>query len=1036
MTLPYSRKFNSGRQSEQFYNEELHKIYESTKHLTDTPPANQEPVAKLHRSMWHDEKRNQLKWWDKTNNKWRKYYESEFKITGEIMSVLPPEAPVYGQLWLHNGVLCYYDGVNWNPVKALLQDGSQFSLDVFKNFIMVSPLWKIGDVVVGDKELESFLKEERKYLQGVLDAKTDSMVTGNGTKWNLDYQAGVEYPQLPATPVDKKVQLLVPNIDYGRLFLGHLLDSDKYEEVSKVCIQYQRNDIINKGPSLIHVNPGRITKITKRIVMIDRENPRIQIMAGNTEFYGFHENNPLGDLLIPDQNYQNEDGTLGTVLKDYTMVEDGILLSYDAAQNYDYVLAITYEFSWMKSTGKMSRGSNHDNSNCFYVDNYVGPLNVFVEGYDLEDPYFEQDGIDKTVTIKEKVDGLTVSMLHTPSREYGYIRRIDANNNAVIRPLRKYKQPLLFVNGQAMHPQFDNIQWNPDGTVTIPGGKMDMMWSIVDLSGTQEDGTNGIVEFTAPITSGTVGQNGKISYAAGFIPNASVTNAVLFIDGLLVKKEDIVIDRANRTVTISGGLNPGQEYILIYDKYSWLYDEKYITPALPVGKFTDSLVYMNGHLLCNSEALDVVANPYHQKVEPDGTVTSEPYPGVFNEVKCFKTVTLAADGFTEEVTRDYRVFDPKEQKWNPIQSYQVTGIRGFAYSYEDMPKSVHLLIPYSTADDIRIFAFNTANAVEHPLIVGNILADNDHPILTVGNGKYWDARQGKEVPFADPNRNKLATAFIFGKNTLRVWCNGIRQYPEVENKCNGIVEYMDGNAEVDGSGNAFRLPEPFSGKITYAIELPDSGAEKSCSMEVLNHKNVLPGYVNMYKTELPMFPGRVTIYVNGIRLPEDQYSIMDNHTILIDNKQALIGSSRNYPKETFVANRQKHTLDRKQDDLILVEVRQDERVETTIECQGHPVYELPIKKYDLDPSILEPADEMMIFVNGLYFGPKMNDGYKCNVLRGSISVTQEDTLEVMNHDEEDIFLKGNEEYRRTNYVAITDGKNYEQKNATLTLEWR
>ena len=70
---------------------------------------------------------------------------------------------------------------------------------------------------------------------------------------------------------------------------------------------------------------------------------------------------------------------------DYTIVEDGILLSYNAAQTFDYVLAIHYEFSWMKSTGRMSKLSNQDMSDYVYaLDKYKGgETNVFVEGYDL-----------------------------------------------------------------------------------------------------------------------------------------------------------------------------------------------------------------------------------------------------------------------------------------------------------------------------------------------------------------------------------------------------------------------------------------------------------------------------------------------------------------------------------------------------------------------------------------------------------------------------------------------------------------------------
>lgn len=72
------------------------------------------------------------------------------------MATLPPDDPVKGQLWIHNEVLCYYNGVEWKPLKALLQDGSQFSLDVFKNFILISPLWKIGNTIIRDEDIEAY----------------------------------------------------------------------------------------------------------------------------------------------------------------------------------------------------------------------------------------------------------------------------------------------------------------------------------------------------------------------------------------------------------------------------------------------------------------------------------------------------------------------------------------------------------------------------------------------------------------------------------------------------------------------------------------------------------------------------------------------------------------------------------------------------------------------------------------------------------------------------------------------------------------
>lgn len=558
----------------------------------------------MHRDMWHDEQHNALKWWDSVSHTWRKYFENEFRITSEILTILPPSSPVPGQLWIHNGVLCYYDGANWNPIKALLQDGSQFSLDVFRNFILVSPLWKIGNTIVRDEDIETYKKLRREYLQGILNLDTGSMATGDGTKWTFDHVCDADDGTIPELQ-DAAAQLLVPEIDYDRVFLNHTLDTEKYKEVSKVCIQYQKSDLVDAVPSLIHLNPGRITDIRKRLFLIDRENPRIQIPAGNTEFYGFQKGNPLGDLLLPDQEDEN--------YCDYTIVADGILLSRNAAQNYDYVLAISYEFSWMKTTGTLAKVNSLEASNSFYIDDYKGPMNVFINGYDLEDPYFTEDGYSRTITIHEDTTNLEVLMLHSPAREYGYVRNLDVNSDAIIRPLKGYQTPLLFVNGQAMEDTLDQISWNEDGAVTIPGAKIGMMWSIIDLTGPEE---NGEVLFTAPKISGTISRNRVINYEENRFPFEKSDNpseyAVLFINGLLVRKEDLTFNQGEHYITIldedgNNVLQEGQQYILIFDKYGWLYKEEDLIPALSVGKFSDSLVYMNGHLLCNGEALDTFA---------------------------------------------------------------------------------------------------------------------------------------------------------------------------------------------------------------------------------------------------------------------------------------------------------------------------------------------------------------------------------------------------------------------------------------------
>lgn len=1120
MTLPYDRKFTVGRQSEQFYNEELHKIYESTKHLTDTPPKNEEPKAKLHRAMWHDEAKNQLKWWDQSANKWRRYFEREFKITDSIMSVLPPDNPVPGQLWLHNGVLCYYDGMTWTPVKALLQDGSQFSLDVFKNFLLISPLWRIGNTIVEDTEIAAYKKEERKYLQGVLDGNTDSWTTGDGTKWNLSHDCSPAGVKIPELPLKGKAQMLLPNIDYARMFLEHELDTEKYEEVSKVCIQYDRNDVLNATPSLVHINPGRLTKMTKRIIKIDRDNPRIRIPAANTEYYGFHESQYFGDLLLPDQEKQEADGTFSAKAMDYTIVEDGILLSYNASQSYDYVLAITYEFSWMKTTGRMVKTNTKDATNAYYVDKFSGPFNVFVDGYNYEDPYYEADGMSQTITTKEDTRNYEVNVLHVPQREYGYIRTVNIKGQGIIRPLRKYKRPLVFCNGEALCEADGDFKVETGGRIYIEDAKDDMVWCVIDLY-EEPCERNGFTTYIPKLLTGKVGADSLISYTAATVPDSET--AVLFVDGLLVKKEEIIYDRVNHKIDVAGGLTPGQKFILVEDKYGWLYDEKALIPALSIGKFSDSLVYFNKHLICNNKAIDCSAEPFEPRMNPDGSITNIPYPGVFNEVKNFKAVyeevvevdniaalnalvtantgkhqtdierdiekniraanaaALLAGTMTEEevvskikkeqrvkivrngvlyydkttkngyvgvkdnndtaypcsyekvfdstdttavreIQRDlagnitqitnnrYRIYNIDTDVWDPMPVVDIPKVKFFAYAYENMQRSIRLLLPYTNKDVIQTYAFNMANAIEHPLSIKSVDVNNEDEIKTVGQ-------------------------YVYGANSLRVWCNGIRQYPNTAPEgqpLNGIQESLD--------GKSFKLPEKFTGKVTYVIELPENNQTTSCSMEILDEKNLTPGYINMYKTKQPMFPGRVTLYINGIRQATDSYTVFDNYTLLINDDKPLIGTWQNYPTEKVVVGDEEFTLTHSIADKLLVEVRQDDRQEQTIQLEGHPTYDIDVEKYDLPLELLEAADEIMIFADGLYFGPTLNGneidgGYIKNVARGCVTIRQQEILEAMNYDEEYLHLRARP-YENIEYLNRHDNKPYERYNAKLTLEWR
>ena len=70
LTLPYDRKFNKGRQSELFYNEDLSKNYEAIRHLLDTPTEEKgTPDAKIDGALWLNLKENALKRYHKNTGK-------------------------------------------------------------------------------------------------------------------------------------------------------------------------------------------------------------------------------------------------------------------------------------------------------------------------------------------------------------------------------------------------------------------------------------------------------------------------------------------------------------------------------------------------------------------------------------------------------------------------------------------------------------------------------------------------------------------------------------------------------------------------------------------------------------------------------------------------------------------------------------------------------------------------------------------------------------------------------------------------------
>jgi len=963
----FNRKFNAGRQSELLYNEELAAVFESIKHLLEVPEGKESiPHPKIHGSFWWDRAKNELNYYDKAHDRMVNVFKPKFQLIDQMLSLLPPTEPVYGQIWLNNGVLYYFDGVNWAPIKALNVDSSQLNMSAFEDFILLSPLNKAGNTVIEndyDVALENY---ERAILESKLDIPHDAKVSEVDNYAIGDKLFAAEL-ELPLIPKDAKTQFLVVNANVDRLFINNDLSLD-YDVVNQITIQYPKWDIIGKRNSLVHVNPGKITSIEKRMLKIDRFNPTFYMTTQNTEFYGFKKGERLGRFLKPVRSTQDDS------YDDYTYVEGGINLTYNASQNFDYILAITYHFSWIKSSGHLKKTSSNDSASSYYIPKATAPLNVFVDGYDLENTFWEYDGLSQVVTIKDNTRDNEVSVWQTLRNEYGWIKQYTIDNRGILKTVTNFREPLIFVNGEAFAATAPEIEINGN-EIYIAGGKRDMCWGIVELYD-EVKGESLMAE--ASVVSYTTGTGEDVIYFdSAVIPDDC--GLVLFVNGLLVKNEDIVRNNIDHYLSVNG-LQQGDDYIILIDKNSNMIAEKDLSAAMYVGRNDESLVYMNNSLLCNSTALVTTASRAEKKL---GAVN--------NEVKAFIEVVGSS------VAVNYCIYDYADEVWIPLEADDITAMQTICFSYDNTTSAIKINFDYEPEDVFTVFAYSFANSVEHPLIVRNTWA-HDESDFTV------------ESPF-EP-----------GTGALSVWLDGIRLY--------SILEYKD--------GTGFSLSAKVSGKITYVIEKAETGHEKACEREILTYENILGDAPNVYKTEMSLYPGRVTVYVSGLRMPKNSWTILDNNTIMFkDITKKLIGNSETYPEMTIRRNDSKVVkIPITTPDQIMIEVRQEfKRIEQSIEWSDPDETEIGVNEYSLPQDILEAADEILIFINGTFTGLTNNSGYYKDRAKGCITFLVGSATGFLNTDPMYNVL-ATDQVKKLAYEA-KHGHPYERKVQNLiTLEWR
>ena len=1012
-----NRRFN-GRQGEQIYNEELYSLYEILKHfldVPDNPDPHFGPQSGLEKpgALWLDRQTSpgysHLLYRD-SDQVWKPIFDDWFKIIKEIRNPHgQPEDPKEGQLWINdNGVLHWYNGSMFVPIKSKLADATEFDANSFENFLIIDPLKMTGGYIVEN------LSKLAQIAGGIAEWRPNTLyqigdlvyyVDHNGesqfyqyTKEHVDWNGNPHTSALTfeeelnsgfLEAIDLKAQYLIPSETLDRVFIdGFYVDKSSYEKLSDVCIQISLSLYKGKPVAAVHVNPIALKNIKKRIIKIEKDPTKYgeyaMIKAGpeNTEYYGFKEG--FGQFLI-----KNED---------YLIKANGIQLIGDALEYYDFVYAITYDFEIrIKNPGILYKDTIQlNNQTCIWIGQIdpADKLLVFVQGLCLEDFYWSYDCYDPSGLVKfngyDKDGNVTddpskmVKPLFESKSDVAIMRFRKKTNTGIFTPdmlenmsidpcetqdegtytengklkfkasieiPADYKQPLIFVQGPNLNVTLGDYQLVGNKAIikdAVPGSA----YYIVDAM--RHDGFNMYVEAGAVTSSRSIPIRDNDILSGECQP-------LVFVDGFYISTRDL--DTTDPDNVKIHGLTEGQGYTLLKDKndefWQLLFDGEVSFTTIPMsGEIDDAVVFVGNSMIVDGGACY--------------TTSSNTDYAVSNEIK------LILDNGEEK----WRCYNAGTKQWEIIHDEDFSVMLDLASSgYSVDSRTINILQNFGEVD-CTYYAYSFADNIEKPLIKGY-----------TSNYEFI----GDEVFYKIDFRH----AYPMGENSLHVWMNGIKQSIKehyiVETSSDGRQRTVQGfllPKPTDASGNELSVcPTCF-----YVIERPETGEHKACTTEVLGE----PVGINTYITNnIILAPGVPRVYIDGYRQPQSAYIINNMNTITIVDP--VLTDAKN---TVMVTNKDGENVFIEADSRskVIVEMRQDYRLkEKTIKLtqdnidyiiQGATAVfdagmifdndqKLP---YDLFASKLT---EICIYINGAAYGKdftKMKD--QDTIVMTNVSIVQ------------------------------------------------
>lgn len=839
----------NGHFSEKLYNEELHALYEILKYINHTGIT--EPDANTNGALWRDG--NELKY--AFNNQWNLLFSDQFKITSNLTSATVPTNPVYGQLWIDNGTLKYFNGTEFVVAKAEASEQAYNSFG-FYNYLQIHNLEPYGENFVSNvnsaaqyhltiedsawvynaetltysysiPQAEYGLKSDFTYsliaemfdgsdsyvLTELDDTEYQFSVNLNGTitifvKDAIRCHLNLFGTQLSVNETDdtRIATYLVPNAKEDKVFISGL-ETQKHNLVNDVTVSLPTDDILNKNVSLVHVNSDYLSNVTTNLFYVTSTSPYVYIREefnnSYTEYYIYDVNSDSMKLL---SKYE--------FAPDYVSIPKGIVLTATAIDKYlcndhqnTFVAAITYEFQSYKTKGSLRKSANKifDTSNGIYINNesYVGDTILFVDEEYISD----------------------YSITHTDSGNYLYITDYSGEHEvSLISVPRK-----LIIDSPESYD--DGIMYISKDTINdfvVPMFVINK--NIYFLDDFVYDSANNC--YKTSINRDTVGKYEIVDAGDMFVQNGIVSNAnyigcsydtipdgndfIVIVNHSLYDKSAIVRNLDNGNI-YGSSIHAGDTYAVLRDvNSSFLVRSKMASSQVFLDRFDNAVVYIDGSLALSEKEINLEDYLYHsQIVKHDGEFYA--YDAT-NNVR-----TFINDSHILEILK------------NHLNMYTAT--------HDD------ILFTGSDLDGKRysVFAYQYGNSVEQPLLSGEL-----------------DGIEGEYVTYDLANGHQ----YSLDSNSLSVYVNGIRQYPDAYDETSPV---------------SFTLHESTASKIMYVVEPLEGNEHLVKQYAILTKSDKIQGYSNTYHSSLSMTNGFIRLFKNGIRMPADSYVIQNPTTLYIED---------------------------------------------------------------------------------------------------------------------------------------------------------